>query len=136
MNLITSIMSSTRTIRTRQNSKAEEWDKVSLDDVLSNNRRARGEARRAKAAQAGKTRGREPAIFLGEVAWHGLFLTDEIEILDMVLMDQLENELTKAQVENLRKDIKEALVGKKEEFCRSDFSFRTTLPQEKGKITS
>ena len=112
-------MSSTRTIWTRQNSKVEEWDQTSLNVVLSNNRKARGEARRSKAAQA--TRGREPAIFLGEVAWHGLFPTGEIEIPDTVFMDQLENELTKTQVESLRKDIKEALAGKKEEFCRSDY---------------
>ena len=37
-------------------------------------------------------------------------------------MDQLEKELTKAQIKNLRKDIKEALAGKKEEFCRGDYT--------------
>ena len=37
-------------------------------------------------------------------------------------MHQLEKELTKAQVERLRKYIKEALAGKKEEFCRGDYT--------------
>ena len=50
-----------------------------------------------------------------------MFPTDEIKIPDTVFMDQLENELTKTQVERLRKDIKEVLADKKEEFCRNDY---------------
>ena len=80
-------MSSTRTVRTRQNSKAEDWDTLSLDDVLSKNRRAKGEARKAKTAKPTDPKGRDSVIFLGDVAWHSQFPTNEIKILDTSFMD-------------------------------------------------
>ena len=46
--MLISIMSSTRTVHTRQNSKVEDWDTLSLDDVLSKNRRARERLQRLR----------------------------------------------------------------------------------------
>ena len=111
-------MSSVRTIQTRQNSEADKWHQESLKIVLSNNRKAKGEVQGAKAAQ--ETRGRDPAIFLGEVAWRDMSPPDEIKITDSSLMDQFQKGLTKEQIERLTKNIKGELTNKKEEFCSSD----------------
>ena len=84
-------MSSTRTVvRTRQNSKAEDWDTLSLDDLLSKNkddRRAKGEARKAAGGKAAGAKVREPAIFLGDVAWNSQFPEDEVELTGTSFME-------------------------------------------------
>ena len=115
-------MSSTRTVCTRQNLKAEDWDTLGLEDVLSKNRRAKWEAQKAKTGKPAGPKGRDPAIFLGDVAWHSQFPANEIELNDTSFMDQLEKELTEAQVKRLNKDINEALSDIKEEFCKGDFT--------------
>ena len=116
-------MSLTRTvIRTRQNSKAEDWEDMSLEDLLSKNkadRRAKGEAQKAAGGKSAGAKVREPAILLGDVAWNILFLVEEVELTGIGFMEQLEKELTEAQVERLKEDIKEAILEKKEEFARA-----------------
>ena len=118
-------MSSTRTVVcTRRNSKAEDWEDMSLEDLLSKNkadRRAKGEARKAAGGKSAGAKVREPAIFLGDVAWNNLFPEEEVELTGIGFMEQLEKELTEAQVEKLKEDIKEAILEKKEEFCKGDF---------------
>ena len=99
-----SIMSSTRTVaRTRQNSKAEDWDNLSLDDLLSKNRRAKGEAQKATSGKPAGAKVREPAIFLGDVAWNSQFPEDEVELTSTSFIEQLEKELTKAQVVKIKR---------------------------------
>ena len=69
-------MSSTRAACTRQNSKAEDWETLSLDDILSKNRRAKEEDQKAKTTKPTDPKGRDSAIFLGDVAWHSQFPTN------------------------------------------------------------
>ena len=55
-------MSSTRTVRTRQSSKAEDWDTLSLDDLLSKNGRERGGTQKITSDKPAGPKDRDQAI--------------------------------------------------------------------------
>ena len=55
-------MSSTRTVRTRQGLKAEDWDTLSLDDLLSKNGRERGGTQKITSDKPAGPKDRDQAI--------------------------------------------------------------------------
>ena len=118
-------MSATKTItRTRQNSKPEDYEGLSLDEILNKNkadRKAKEAARKTAGNKSAGGRAREPAVMLGDVAWNNLYQDEAVELTGIDFMERLEKELTKEQVQKLAEDIKKAILKKKEEFCKADF---------------
>ena len=112
-------MSSTRVTDTRQSSKTENKEPLSLDDIIN---KPRGETEETQKTKPTDPRDKDSATFLGTEAWCSQFPTNEFEITDSSFMDQLEKGLTKAQIERLTKDIERALTNKKKEFCSSDYT--------------
>ena len=115
-------MFSTRATDTRQSSKTENKEPLSLDDIINKPRRATEEDQKTKTTKPTDPRDKDSATFLGTEAWCSQFPTNEFKITDSSFMDQLEEGLTKAQIKRLTKDIKRALADKKEEFCSSNYT--------------
>ena len=122
-------MSLKRTIpsRTRKNSKPEDLKGPPLEEVINMdkeknrvNRKAKEEAQKAAGNKSGDGRAREPAIMLGEVVWKNL-LQEKDKLKGTDFMDQLEKELGKDDSGKVRRDIKIALLNRKEQFCKADY---------------
>ena len=120
-------MSSTSDIssRTRRNLKAEDLETPQLEEMINHDKDGNEdnyeikeeveEAAEAKPAE----RASEPAIMLGEIVWKNL-LQEEDELEGTDFMDRLEKELGKDNYRKVRRDIKKALLNRKEEFCKVD----------------
>ena len=74
-------MSATRTVaHTRRNSKPEDYEGLTLEEVLNINkdknkadRKAKEAAQKAAGNKLGGGRARKPEVMLGNVAWNNLF---------------------------------------------------------------
>ena len=84
-------MSATKTIaRTRQNSKPEDYEGLSLDEILNKNkadRKAKGAARKVTGNKSAGEKVREPAVMLGDVAWNNLYPDKEVELTGIDFME-------------------------------------------------
>ena len=86
-------MSSTRATDTRQSSKTENKEHLSLNDIIN---KPRGETEATQKTKQTDPKDQDSATFSGTEAWCSQFPTNEFEITDSSFMDQLEKGLTKA----------------------------------------
>ena len=84
-------MSATKTIgHARQNSKPEDYEGLSLDEILNKNkadRKAKGVARKATGSKSASEKVREPAVMLGNVAWNNLYQDEAVKLTGIDFME-------------------------------------------------
>ena len=114
-------MSSTSAIyfHTRRNSKAEDLKDPQLEEMINldkdkakSNQENKEEVQKATEKKPAE-RGREPAIMLGENVWENLTQKED-KLKGTNFMDWLEKELGKDDCKKVRRDIKKALLNRKD----------------------